>query len=87
LAEGHFANANEYFRSLIRQRRQERIEPAPLGKLRSRDFKDDPYLSCALSARANGLVTRDSDLLVLQKPCGIEVMTPRTFLCRIATVV
>ncbi len=26
MTEGHFANANEYFRDLIRQRRQARIE-------------------------------------------------------------
>ncbi len=26
MTEGHFANVNEYFRSLIRQRRQARIE-------------------------------------------------------------
>jgi uncharacterized protein len=68
-------------------RRVRRIEPAPLGKLRSRDVKDDPYLACALSAKANCLVTRDSDLLVLQKPFGIEVLTPRAFMSRIATVV
>ncbi len=28
------------------------IEPAPLGKQRSRDAKDDPFLACALAARA-----------------------------------
>lgn len=27
-----------------------RVEPAPLGKQRSRDAKDDPYLACALAA-------------------------------------
>src|SRR5438309_7654971 len=25
-----------------------RVEPAPLGKQRSRDKKDDPYLACAI---------------------------------------
>jgi len=29
-----------------------RVEPAPLGKQRSRDLKDDPYLACALGAGA-----------------------------------
>lgn len=28
-----------------------RVEPVPLGKQRSRDLKDDPYLACALAAR------------------------------------
>jgi len=55
------------------------IEPAPLGKQRSRDPKDDPFLSCALSARAKYLVTRDEDLLILGKPFGIQVITPLAF--------
>ena len=28
------------------------VEPAPLGKRRSRDAKDDPFLACALATRA-----------------------------------
>jgi predicted nucleic acid-binding protein len=34
------------------------VNPAPLGKQRGRDIKDDCYLSCALGARAKLLVTR-----------------------------
>ena len=30
------------------------VEPAPLGKQRSRDVKDDPYLACALAAELLG---------------------------------
>lgn len=56
------------------------VEPAPLGKRRSRDAKDDPFLACALAARAKFLVTRDDDLLVLGKPFGIETITPARFL-------
>jgi uncharacterized protein len=56
------------------------VEPAPLGKPRSRDAKDDPFLACALAARAKYLVTRDDDLLVLGKPFGIEIITPAGFL-------
>jgi putative PIN family toxin of toxin-antitoxin system len=52
------------------------IEPAPLGKQRSRDPKDDPLLACALAARAICLVTRDNDLLALGKPFGVEIITP-----------
>ncbi len=56
------------------------VDPAPLGKPRSRDPKDDPFLSCALAARAKYLVTRDHDLLVLGKPFGIETINPARFL-------
>jgi putative PIN family toxin of toxin-antitoxin system len=61
-----------------------RVEPAPLGKPRSRDPKDDPYLSCALAAQAEVIVSRDDDLLVLQRPFGIEIITPRELLARLA---
>jgi len=56
------------------------VEPAPLGKRRSRDPKDDPFLACALAARAKYLVTRDEDQLTLRKPFGIEIITPAGFL-------
>ena len=53
-----------------------RFEPAPLGKQRSRDRKDDPYLACALAAGARYVVTYDKDLLKLEKPFGVEVIRP-----------
>lgn len=56
------------------------VEPAPLGKPRSRDLKGEPYLACALSASAEALVTNDRDLLELGKPFGIPVVTPIEFL-------
>jgi putative PIN family toxin of toxin-antitoxin system len=59
------------------------VEPAPLGKQRSRDVKDDPYLACALAAGAKIIVSRDDDLLVLKKPFGIEIIRPAEFLRRI----
>ncbi len=55
-------------------------EPALLGKPRSRDPKDDPFLACAVAAHATYLVTRDQDLLVLGKPFGVEMITPGNFL-------
>ena len=61
-----------------------RVEPAPLGKQRSRDLKDDPYLACALGAGAKILVTRDGDLLTLGKPFGIQIITPRELLVRLS---
>ena len=60
------------------------VEPAPLGKQRSRDAKDDPYLACALAAGAKIIVSRDDDLLALEKPFGIQIITPRLLLARLA---
>jgi predicted nucleic acid-binding protein len=61
-----------------------RVEPAPPGKQRRRDVKDDPYLACALGAGAKIIVTRDGDLLVLGKPFGIQIITPRELLVRLS---
>ena len=60
------------------------VTPAPLGKQRSRDAKDDPYLACALAAGAKVIVSRDDDLLVLGKPFGIQIITPRELLTKLA---
>ena len=59
------------------------VVPAPLGKQRSRDASDDPYLACALAASARAIVSRDQDLLALDKPFGIEILTPRELLMRL----
>lgn len=64
--------------------RVEVVEPSPLGKQRSRDVKDDPYLACALAAGAKIIVSRDEDLLALEKPFGIHIITPRLLLARLA---
>lgn len=56
------------------------VEPAPLGRLKSRDAKDNAYLACALAAQADALVTNDRDLLDLGRPAGIRIMTPIEFL-------
>jgi putative PIN family toxin of toxin-antitoxin system len=50
--------------------------PAPLGKRRSRDARDDPFLACALAARAEFIVSSDRDLLALGRPFGVTVVTP-----------
>ena len=55
-----------------------------MGKPRSRDVKDDPYLACALGAGAKLIVTRDGDLLVLGQPFGIQIITPRELLARLS---
>ncbi len=60
--------------------RVKRVLPAPLGKQRSRDAKDDPYLAAALASRAKVIVSYDKDLLDLEKPFGIEIVRPGAFL-------
>jgi putative PIN family toxin of toxin-antitoxin system len=53
-----------------------RVIPLPLrGKL-SRDPDDNVFVASATAARAAFLVTQDRDLLALQKPFGVQVMTP-----------
>ncbi len=59
------------------------VEPSPLGKRRSRDVKDDPFLACALASRAEFIVTKDQDLLALDKPFGVEIVAPRAFYLRL----
>ena len=56
------------------------VQAIPLGKPRSRDRKDDRYLACALAAGAAAVVSNDRDLLDLEKPFGVPIMTPVQFL-------
>src|SRR6266446_9320940 len=64
------------------ERKAKVYEPAPIGRRRSRDPDDDPFLACALASHAKIVVSKNKDLLVLEKPFGIEIMTPRQFLAR-----
>ena len=56
------------------------VEPAPLGRQRSRDIEDERFLAAALSANANAIVSYDRDLLILEKPFGIPILRPTAFL-------
>ena len=56
------------------------VNAAPLAKQRSRDPKDDCYLAAALGAGATSLVTFDRDLLSLERPFGISIITPAQLL-------
>lgn len=60
------------------------VEPSSLGKQRSRDAKDDPYLAAALAAKASFIVTYDKDLLDLGKPFGIRILKPSVFIQSLA---
>jgi putative PIN family toxin of toxin-antitoxin system len=66
------------------RRRAHLVEPVPLRRPVCRDAKDDKFLECALAAQAAYIVSRDEDLLVLEKPFGIAVVTPRKFLSILA---
>jgi predicted nucleic acid-binding protein len=57
-------------------------EPAPLGKQRSRDAEDDPFLAAALGSGARIIVSKDRHLLDLGKPFGIEILRPDRFAAR-----
>ena len=46
----------------------------------SRDIKDDKFLSCAVEAKADYIITGDEDLLVIKAYQGIQIITPRVFL-------
>lgn len=64
------------------ERKAKVYESAPLGKQRSRDPDDDPLLACALASGAEVIVSKDEDMLALEKPFGIQITTPRQFLAR-----
>ncbi|MBE7499976.1 MAG: putative toxin-antitoxin system toxin component, PIN family [Verrucomicrobiales bacterium] len=52
------------------------VEPMPLeGKL-CRDPRDNVFVTTAVAAKAALLVTQDRDLLALEKPFGVSVVTP-----------
>ena len=58
------------------------FDPVALGRAVSRDPDDDRFIACALASGAKTVVSKDRDLLVLEKPFGIEIITPRQFLAR-----
>lgn len=51
------------------------IIPKPLEHRISRDINDDPILACALSAKADLIVSGDKDLLILEEFEGIPIVT------------
>jgi putative PIN family toxin of toxin-antitoxin system len=59
------------------------VTPEPLGSPVCRDPKDDQFIEAALAGGARLLIARDADLTVLEKPFGVEILTPRQFLGRL----
>ena len=60
------------------------VEPMLLPKQVCRDADDDLVLGTAVAAKADLIVTGDQDLLVLRAYKGIEIVTPRQYLERLA---
>jgi putative PIN family toxin of toxin-antitoxin system len=55
------------------------VEQIPVIRV-VRDPDDDMILACAIAASADYLITRDKDLLILDKHEGIAILTPEAFL-------
>ena len=60
------------------------VEPATLPSPVSRDADDDIVLATAVAAGAAAIVTGDQDLLVIGSYAGVDVISPREFLTRLA---
>jgi putative PIN family toxin of toxin-antitoxin system len=60
-------------------REQATVAPDAAPKVRVRDPKDEPILATALACGADVLVTGDRDLLELEGPVGMRVVSPRGF--------
>ncbi len=56
------------------------VTPISLNRSICRDPSDDKFIEAALGAQAKTIIARDLDLSVLQKPFGIEILTPRAWL-------
>jgi putative PIN family toxin of toxin-antitoxin system len=60
-------------------REEATVAPEVTPTVRVRDPKDAPLLAAALAGGADVLVTGDRDLLELEQPAGIRIVTPRGF--------
>lgn len=56
------------------------IIPRQVMVRKLRDLKDTKIIACALSAKADYIVTGDKDLLVLKKYGGIRITNPKAFI-------
>lgn len=61
-----------------------KVEPGKLGDISSRDVKDNPFLACAISARAHFLISGDEDLLSFENPFTFQILKPADFLSHFA---
>jgi uncharacterized protein len=63
----------------LQRSRMRIVEPAALPEPASRDSDDDQVLATALGAKADLLITGDSDLLELNAYAGIPIVAPAGF--------
>jgi len=56
------------------------VSPSNLGDISSRDVKDNPFLACAIAARADFIVSGDDDLLSFENPFAFRIVKPVDFL-------
>jgi len=69
----------EWALDLIDEAVQLKIQPEKKVTGVCRDASDDHVLACAVSAKADYLVSGDSDLLILKRFAGTMIVTPRDF--------
>jgi putative PIN family toxin of toxin-antitoxin system len=60
------------------------VQPWPLARPVCRDPKDDILIEAALAAGGRTIIARDKDLAVLEKPFGIQILTPRAWLATLS---
>jgi putative PIN family toxin of toxin-antitoxin system len=56
------------------------VEWEPIGKRVCRDLEDEKLIEAALTAGCNTIIARDQNLTVVEKPFGIDILTPREWL-------
>jgi putative PIN family toxin of toxin-antitoxin system len=66
------------------RRKAKRVEPVSLPRPVCRDRSDEKFLECALAAQTQYVISRDRDLLALEKPIGVQIVTPRRCLSILA---
>ncbi|MBO3767773.1 MAG: putative toxin-antitoxin system toxin component, PIN family [Candidatus Brockarchaeota archaeon] len=75
LSEEEIANAIGYYQIILRT-----IEPKIVVNIIRNDPADNRVLDCALSAKANAIITGDKHLLALEKFKNIRIVTSTEFL-------
>lgn len=55
------------------------MDPSPLSEVVCRDPDDGNIVAAAVSGRCHYLITGVSDLLVLEKHGGIQILAPKDF--------
>jgi len=75
LSEEEIASATGYYQIILRT-----IEPKTMVNIIRDDPEDNRVLDCALSAKANAIITGDKHLLALGRFKNIKILTSTEFL-------